>query len=72
MASKGSKIPPLLSKSKSYDDWVKKLNIWCKITCLSKTDQGGAVLMILEGEAEDKILELSQDDIVAEITFYRG
>ena len=66
MASKGSKVPPLLSKSKSYDDWVNKIKIWTKITSLPKSDQGGAVLMILEGEAEDKILELEEDDIIAE------
>lgn len=66
MASKGNKVPPLLSKSKSYEDWVKKIKIWTKITSLPKTDLGGAVLMTLEGEAEDKILELDESDIIAE------
>ena len=56
MSSKGNKVPPLLSRSKSYDDWVKKIKNWGKITSLPKADQGGAVLMTLEGEAEDKIL----------------
>ena len=66
MSSKGNKVPPLLSRSKSYDDWVKKIKIWCKITSLPKADQGGAVLMTLEGEAEDKILELEEEQIIAE------
>ena len=49
MASKGNKVPPLLSKSKSYEDWVKKIKIWTKITSLPKTDLGGAALMTLKG-----------------------
>ena len=55
-----------MSRSKSYDDWVKKIKNWCKITSLPKADQGGAVLMTLEGEAEDKILELEEEQIIAE------
>ena len=50
-------------KSKSYDDWVKKLKIWRKITCLPEDSQGGSILMTLEGEAEDAVLELSEDEL---------
>ena len=61
--SKGNKSPPLLQKSKSYDDWVKKLNVWVRITCLPKESQGGAILMTLDGEAEDAVLELTEDEL---------
>lgn len=63
---KGNKTPPLLCKSRSYDDWVKKVKIWRRITCLLPQDQGGAILMTLEGESEDKALELSEEDITSE------
>ena len=63
-SSKGNRTPPLLSKSKSYDDWCKKIRIWQLITCINKKDQGGAILLTLEGEAEDKVLELSEDQIM--------
>ena len=48
---------------KLYDDWVKKLNVWVKITCLPKESQVGAILMTLEGEAADAALELTEDEI---------
>ena len=63
---KGNKSPPTLQKSKSYDDWVKKLKIWRKITCLPNESQGGAILMTLEGEAEDAVLELSEEELTGE------
>jgi len=62
---KGNKSPPLLQKAKSYDDWVKKLKIWVRITCLSPESQGGAVLMSLDGEAEDAVLELSEEELTS-------
>ena len=61
-----NKIPPILSKSKFYEDWVKKVNIWSRITSLPKLEQGGAILLTLEGEVEDAVLELSEDEIVSE------
>ena len=61
-----NKTPPILSKSKTYVDWIKKVNIWCRITSLPKKDQAGAILMTLEGEAEDAVLELTEDEIVSE------
>ena len=65
VTSKGNKNPPLLQKARSYDDWVKKLNIWVKITCLPAESQGGAVLMTLEGEAENAVLELTDDKVTS-------
>ena len=61
-----NKQPPLLSKCKSYQDYIKKINIWCKITSIPKKDQGGAILLTLENEAEDKVLELDENDILCD------
>ena len=61
-----NKTPPLLTKSKSYEDYKKKLSIWSKITSIPKKDQGGAILLTLENEAEDKVLELDENDIICD------
>ena len=61
-----NKTPPSLSKSKNYQDYIKKLNIWCKITSIPKKDQGGAILLTLENEAEDKVLELDENEIICD------
>ena len=57
-SGQGNRVPPLLSKCKSYADWCKKIKKWAKITSVSPLNQGGAILMTLDGEAEDKVLEL--------------
>ena len=62
-----NKTPPLLSKCKSYQDYIKKINIWCKITSIPKKDQGGAILLTLENEAEDKVLELDENEIICDL-----
>ena len=69
VASRGNKNPPQLQKAKSYDDWVKKLTVWRKVTCLPKNEQGGAILASLEGaegEAEDAILEMSVEQLTSD------
>ena len=58
MAASSSKIPPLLSKSPVYTDWKKKIDIWSSFTTLEKDKQGAAVLLTLEGAAEEAALEL--------------
>ena len=50
--------PPLLSKSKSYTDWLKLIDIWIKFTNLEPEKQGPVIFLPLEGEAQDGILEL--------------
>ena len=50
--------PPLLSKSKSYTDWLKLIDIWIKFTNLEPEKQGPVIFLSLEGEAQDGILEL--------------
>ena len=66
MASNSSKTPPLLSHSKSYEDWLKLFKIWRMYTDLPKTRQGPALVLSLEGEAQDAALELSETEIAKE------
>ena len=65
MAAGSSKVPPVLSKYKTYDDWIKALNIWVKFTDLEKKNQGHAVFLSFEGEAQDAVLELEEDKITS-------
>ena len=58
-----NKSPPLLSKSKLYDDWLKLVEIWRNFTTLEPEKQGPAIVLSLEGEAQDAVLELTTDEI---------
>ena len=58
-----NKSLPLLSKSKTYDDWMKLLSIWFKFTSLESEKQGPAIVLTLEGEAQEAVLELHTDVI---------
>ena len=58
-----SKSPPRLSQSKSYSDWLKLIEIWKSFTTLTAEKQGPAVLLSLEGEAQNAALELATADI---------
>ena len=61
--SNTNKSPPLLSKSKSYDDWLKLIKIWQQFTTLELEKQGPAIDLSLEGEARDAVLELESNQI---------
>ena len=50
--------PPLLSKSKSYTDWLKPIDIWIKFTNLEPEKQCPVIVCSHEREAQDGILEL--------------
>ena len=64
MATGSNKVPPALSKYKTYDDWIKTLNIWPKFSDLAKNkQQGPSVFLSLEGEAQEAVLELAEDVI---------
>ena len=52
------KSPPLLSKTKSYDDWLKLVEVWRQFITLKPEKQGPAVVLTLKEEAQDAILEL--------------
>ena len=51
-------LNPLLSNSKSYTDWLKLIHIWSNLTNLEAEKQGPAIVLSLEGDAQDVILEL--------------
>ena len=57
------KSPPLLSKRKSYDDWLKLITIWQQFTTLEQEKQGPPIVLLLEGEAQDAVLELQPNQI---------
>jgi len=61
-----NKAPPLLSSCKTYSDWKKLINIWTELTTLEKKKQGPALVMTLEGKAQEAALELSQAEITGE------
>ena len=52
-----NKTSPSLSGSKSYDDWLKAVNIWRKFTSLEPEKQVPAIVLLLE-ELQDGVLEL--------------
>ena len=66
MASNFKKTPPIFSKSSSYEDYKKLLGLWTRFTSLDKNEQGTAVLLSLEGKAQEAVLELETDIITGE------
>ena len=56
--------PPLLSEAKSYDDWIKLVDIWQKVTDVEKAKQGPVLLLSLEGEAQEAALQIPTDDLL--------
>ena len=63
MASHNIKSPPALSKSSSYETWVKELKIWQLFTDLPLTKQGPAIFLTLEGKAREAVLELDVEKL---------
>ena len=61
-----NKAPPLLSSCKTYADWKKLINIWTELTSLEKKKQGPALVLTLDGKAQEAALELSSTQISAE------
>ena len=74
MATCPNKIPLVLSKYKTYDDWMNALSIWViSLLTWRKKKQGSAVFLSLEREAQEAVLELDEalitsDDGVDHIT----
>ena len=66
MGSNFKKTPPVLSKASSYEDYKKLLELWTKFSSLEKNEQGTAVLLSLEGKAQEAVLELDSDVISSE------
>ena len=66
MGSNFKKSPPVLSKASSYEDYKKLLELWTKFSSLDKKEQGTAVLLSLEGKAQEAVLEIDSDIISSE------
>ena len=66
MSSSSSKWPPLLSQSKTYEEWLKLFRIWRMYTELSKKRQGPTLVLSLEGEAQEAVLEIPKNDNASE------
>ena len=60
-----TKAPPSIKSCKTYHDWKKLINVWSGLTSLAKEKQASAVLLSLEGEAQDAALEIEQDKLSA-------
>ena len=61
-----TKAPPNIKSCKNYQDWKKLIKIWSGLTSLVKTKQASAVVLSLEGEAQDAALELPSTELNAE------
>ena len=61
-----NKPPPAISSCKSYTDWKKLINIWKSLTSLDTPKQGPALVLSLEGEAQEAALEIPSADLTAE------
>ena len=65
MVSNSSKTPPLLSKWKTYEDWLKLIKTWRCFTELP-AKRGSALVLSLEEEALDAVLEIDEAEIPGE------
>ena len=63
MSSHSIKAPPALSKSNSYETWLKEIEIWKLYTDTPVEKQGPAIFLTLEGKAREAVLELDIKDI---------
>ena len=53
------KAPPLLSYSKSYEDWKKFIGLWRGYTSVQKNKQASAIVLLLEGKDQTAALDVS-------------
>ena len=61
--SSNIKAPPSLTKSSSYESWLKEIEIWQMFTDLAGVKQGPAIFLTLEGRAKEAVLELDVKNI---------
>ena len=54
----GYKNPPVLSETKSYQQWSKQLDIWQMITDVDKKKIALVVILSLSGKARETELEI--------------
>ena len=62
----GYKNPPVLSETKSYEQWSKELNIWRMITDVDKKKQALVVTLSLSGKARETALEINSSELNAD------
>ena len=61
--AKSIRNPPKLSECKSYENYIKLINIWQIATDLATEKQGAALLLSLEGEAQSAALRVPEEDL---------
>ena len=61
--SKKNLRPPILSETKSYDDWLKLVKIWSRSTDIEKSKQGSVLLLSLDSDSLDLALQIPEDDL---------
>ena len=59
MASNSSKTQPVLSKCKTYEDWLKLIKVCRCFTDIPENQQGSPQVLSLEDEALDAVLEIN-------------
>ena len=57
------KIPPTLGPETAYDSWKSEIAMWRLVTDLKPEKQALAVVLSLAGQARQKALEISVDDL---------
>ena len=55
--------PPALTKSPTYETWLKEIKIQQLFTDLPKERQAPAIFLTLEGKAREAVLELDVGDL---------
>ena len=63
MSKNQADIPPLLTKSKAYEHWLKHLRLWHTHSQLTGPRQAAALILSLEGDAQDATLRVPEEEI---------
>ena len=58
------KTPPAFKNGDDYEKWCKKIKIWQSFTSLKATKQGSTLFLVLEGEAQDAVLNWTLTKLV--------
>ena len=66
MSSNSCKSRCLISRSKSFEDWLKFSRIWSIYTELPKSCHSPALVLSIKGEARDAASEIWHDEIPKE------
>ena len=61
--SKNERTPLLRSKSKNYDAFINLLTVWKIAKDLPTEKQGACLLLLIEDEAQQAALRVSEEDL---------